>query len=148
MFFSFTNSLAIFQTMINNILRDLIDIEDIVVFIDNVLVGTKNKKKHDKIVEEILRKMEVNDLYLKPEKCVWKVKEIDFLELAIETNGIKIQKEKMSEVLEQSRYVINTYFNSSNAFFCSPSQFYFSSFLTNLCSGFVILAKSFTNCLQ
>jgi len=86
--------------MINNILRDLIDIEDIVVFIDNVLVGTKNKKKHDKIVEEILRKMEVNDLYLKPEKCVWKVKEIDFLELAIETNGIKIQKEKMSEVLE------------------------------------------------
>jgi len=57
--------------MMNNILRDLIDTGDIAAFIDNVLVGIEDKKKHDKIVEEVLRrKMEENDLYIKPEKYV------------------------------------------------------------------------------
>ena len=47
--------------------------------------------------------MEENDLYIKPEKCVWKVKEINFLGLVIGAEGIKIQEEKVVEVLEQSR---------------------------------------------
>jgi len=67
---------------------------------DDVLVGTKNEKKHNDIVEEILRRMEANNLYLKLKKCVWKVKEIDFLGLVIEADGIKMQKEKMLGVLE------------------------------------------------
>jgi len=67
---------------------------------DDVLVGTENEKKHNDIVEEILRRMEANNLYLKLKKCVWKVKEIDFLGLVIEADGIKMQKEKMLGVLE------------------------------------------------
>ena len=67
---------------------------------DDVLVGTKKEKKHNDIVEEILRRMEANNLYLKLKKCVWKVKEIDFLGLVIEADGIKMQKEKMLGVLE------------------------------------------------
>ena len=47
--------------------------------------------------------MEANNLYLKPEKCVWKVKEIDFLGLVIGADGIKIQEEKVSGVLKQPR---------------------------------------------
>ena len=47
--------------------------------------------------------MEENDLYIKPEKCVWKVKEINFLGLVIGAEGIKIQEEKVVEVLEWSR---------------------------------------------
>jgi len=74
----------------NNILRDLIDTGDVVVFMDDMLVGIENKKKHNKVVEKILRRMEANNLYLKPEKCVWKVKEIDFLGLVIGADGIKI----------------------------------------------------------
>jgi len=60
--------MAILQTIINDILRDLIDIGDIVVFINDMLVEIEDKKKHNKIVEEILKRMETNDLYLKPEK--------------------------------------------------------------------------------
>jgi len=100
MFFSLTNSLAIFQTMINNILRDLINTEEVAAFMDNVLVGTEEKEKHDKIVKEVLRKMEENDLYIKLEKCVWKVREIDFLGLVMGLGGIKMQKEKIAGVLE------------------------------------------------
>jgi len=67
-FFGLTNLPAIFQAMMNNILRNLIDIGDIVAFMDNMLVEIKNKKKHDKVVKKILKRMKTNNLYLKPEK--------------------------------------------------------------------------------
>ena len=67
------------------------------------MVGTDDKKKHDKIIKEVLRRMEVNNLHIKPEKCVWKVKEIDFLGLVIETEEIKMQEEKVAGVLEWPR---------------------------------------------
>ena len=84
MFFGLINSLAIFQVMMNDILRDLINTGDVVAFMDDMLVGAEDKKKHDEIVEEVLKRMEESDLYIKPEKCVWKVKEIDFLGLVME----------------------------------------------------------------
>jgi len=51
----------------------------VVVFMDNILVETENEKKHDEIVEEVLRRIEENGLYIKPEKYVWKVKEINVM---------------------------------------------------------------------
>jgi len=62
--------LAIFQAMMNNILQDLIDTGDVVAFMNDILVGTEDKRKHDEVVEEILKRMELNDLYLKSEKYV------------------------------------------------------------------------------
>jgi len=70
MFFGLINLPVTFQAMMNDILRDLIDTGDIAAFMDDMLVRTENEKKHNKVVEEILRRMEANDLYLKPEKCV------------------------------------------------------------------------------
>ena len=90
MFFGLTNLLATFQAIMNNILRDLIDTGDIVAFMNDMLVGTEDEKKYNEVVEKILRRMQANNLYLKPEKCVWKVKEIDFLGLVIGVDGIKI----------------------------------------------------------
>ena len=74
----------------NNILRDLIDTGDIAEFMDNMLVGTEDEKEYDEIVEEVLRGMEENNLYIKPEKYVWKVKEINFLGLVMGAEGIKM----------------------------------------------------------
>jgi len=76
--------------MMNDILRDLINTGEITAFMDNVLVGTEEKKRHDEIVEEVLRRIEENDLYIKPKKYVWKVKEIDFLGLVMGSEGIKM----------------------------------------------------------
>jgi len=70
MFFGMTNSPAIFQAMMNEILRDMINEGKVVAFVDNMLVGTEMEKGHDKIVEEVLRRLEENNLYVKPEKCV------------------------------------------------------------------------------
>jgi len=70
MFFGLTNSPATFQVMINDILRDLINTEEVAVFMDDVLVGTEEEERHDEIVEEVLKRIEENDLYVKPEKYV------------------------------------------------------------------------------
>ena len=73
MFFGITNLLATFQAMMNEILRDLINEGKVATFVNDVLVRTKTEERHDEIVEEILKRLEENDLYIKPEKCVWKV---------------------------------------------------------------------------
>jgi len=99
MFFGMANLPATFQAMMNEILRDLINEGKVAVFVDNVLVGTKTKKGHDKIVEEILKRLEENDFYIKPEKCMWKVRKIGFLGVVIGPNGIEIEKEKVNGVL-------------------------------------------------
>ena len=70
MFFGMTNSPATFQGMMNEILRDMINKRKVAVFVDNVLIETEKEKGHNELVEEVLRQLEENDLYVKPEKCV------------------------------------------------------------------------------
>ena len=70
MFFGMTNLPTTFQAMMNKILRDLINKEKVAAFVNDVLVGTEIEEEHNEIVEEILKRLEKNDLYIKPEKCV------------------------------------------------------------------------------
>ena len=69
MFFGMMNLLATFQGIMNKIMRDLINEGKVVVFVDDVLIGTDDKKGHNKIMVEVLKRLEKNDLYVKPEKC-------------------------------------------------------------------------------
>ena len=66
---------------------------------DNVLVEMEIEEGHNKIVEEVLKRLEENNLYVKPEKCVWKVRKVRFLGVIIGPNGIEMEKEKMDGVL-------------------------------------------------
>jgi len=50
----------------------------VVSFIDDVIVGMEEEEGHDEIVEEVVRRLVDNDLYVKPEKCKWKVREVGF----------------------------------------------------------------------
>ena len=68
MFFGMINSPATFQAMMNKILRDMINEGKVAAFMDNVLVGTETEEGHNEIVEEVLRRLEENDLYVKPKK--------------------------------------------------------------------------------
>ena len=95
MFFGLTNSPATFQAMINDLLRDLVVEEKVAVFIDDVMVATETEEGHDEIVEEVLRRLEENDLFVKPEKCVWKVREVGFLGVIIGEDGVRMEKEKV-----------------------------------------------------
>jgi len=96
-FFKMMNSLATFQGMMNEIMRDLINKGKVAVFVDNVLVGTDSEEGHDEIVAEVLKRLEENDLYVKPEKCLWKVNKVNFLGVVMGQG--KMEEEKVEGVL-------------------------------------------------
>ena len=100
MFFGLTNSPATFQAIINELLRDLINTGKVAVFIDDVIVGTETEEEYDELVAEVIKRLEENDLYVKPEKYKWKVREVGFLGVEIELEEIKMEKEKVKGVLE------------------------------------------------
>jgi len=52
MFFGLTNSLAMFQAIMNQFLRNLINIRKVRSFVDNIMIGTENKEGHDELMEE------------------------------------------------------------------------------------------------
>ena len=100
MFFGLTNSPAIFQAMINKLLRDLINTRKVAAFIDDVIVGIEDKEGHDKLVAEVIKRLEENDLYVKPEKYKWKVREVGFLGVVMGPERIKIEGEKVKGILD------------------------------------------------
>ena len=63
-FFSLTNSSIMFQTIMNEILQNLINIEEVMSFMDNVLIETERERLNE-IVEEIVRNLVENNLYMK-----------------------------------------------------------------------------------
>ena len=65
-----------------------------------MIVGTETEEGYDELVAEVIRRLEENNLYVKPEKYKWKVREVGFLGVVIEPKGIKIEKEKVRGVLE------------------------------------------------
>ena len=69
MFFGLTNSSATFQAMISKLLRNLINTGKVTVFIDNIIVGTETEEGHDELVVKVVKRLEENDLYVKPKKC-------------------------------------------------------------------------------
>jgi len=100
MFFGLTNSPATFQAIMNELLRDLINMGKVAAFIDNVIVGTETEEEHNEIVAKIIKRLEENDLYMKLEKCKWKVREVVFLGVIIGPERIKMEEEKVKDVLD------------------------------------------------
>jgi len=99
MFFGMTNSPATFQGMMNEILRDMINEGKVAAFVDDVLIGTETEEGHNELVEEVLKQLEENDLYVKPEKCAWKVQKVNFLGVVMGQGNIEMKEDKVAGVL-------------------------------------------------
>ena len=100
MFFRLTNFPVTFQIMTVKILWDLINTGEVASFIDNVIVGTEEEEGHDEVVEEVVKRLAENNLYVKPEKYKWKVRKVELLEVVIGPGGIKMEEEKVKDVLD------------------------------------------------
>jgi len=86
--------------MMNDLLRDLMVEEKVAVFIDDVMIATEIEEGHNKIVEEVLRRLEENNLFVKPEKCMWKVRKVEFLGVIIGGDRVRMEKKKVQGVVE------------------------------------------------
>ena len=99
-FFGLTNLLVTFQMIMNELLRNLINTGKVAAFIDGIIVGTEDEEEHNELVAEVVKRLEENDLYVKPEKCKWKVREVEFLEVVIRPKGIRMEEEKVKDVVD------------------------------------------------
>ena len=115
MFFGMTNLPATFQVMMNEILRNMVNEGKVVAFVDDVLVGTETKEGHDEVVEEVLRRLEENNLYVKPEKCMWKVQKVLFLGVVrvanskLELSQLLFISIRQRELVKSSRWIWSIY---------------------------------------
>ena len=101
MFFKLTNSPVTFQTMMNELLQDLINTGKIASFIDDIIIETEIEKEQDEIVEEVVKQLAENNLYVKLEKFKWKVRKVGFLEVIIGPKEINMEEKKVKDILDQ-----------------------------------------------
>jgi len=66
----------------------------------DVMVETETEEDYDDIVEKILRKIAENDLFVKLEKYMWKIREFGFLGVMIRPDGVKMENEKVQGVID------------------------------------------------
>ena len=103
MFFGLTNSPATFQAMMDHILQPWADkwaIEDVngSWYMDDVLVASWNRKKHRQATHELLEILEANDLFLRPEKCMWEQPRINYLGLILEEGVTRMDPAKVAGI--------------------------------------------------
>ena len=101
MSFKLINTPAIFQTYINNILREHLDVF-VVIYLDDILFYSKNKADHKVHVRKILQALKKADLQIKSEKSQFYWTEIEFLSYIIINKSIKMNSEKVRVIAEWS----------------------------------------------
>lgn len=89
-----------FQTMMNDILRDLINEGHVIVYLDNILIFTEDVEEHRQIVKQVLQIFQENKLFLKPKKCEFERTEIEYLGVIISHNAMKMDPAKIWGVIE------------------------------------------------
>jgi hypothetical protein len=88
MSFGLTNAPAYFMYLMNKVFMEYLD-KFVVVFIDDILIFSKNEEEHDKHLCLVLQKLRENQLYAKLNKCEFWLKEVSFLGYII-SGGISV----------------------------------------------------------
>ncbi len=104
MFFGLTNSPSTFQTMMDTIFRDLTATGEVIIYMDDILIAMpSNTTHHQRIVHQVLDKLEEHNLFLKPEKCTFEVPEIEYLGLIIGGGKVWMDRVKVKGVDDWQR---------------------------------------------
>jgi hypothetical protein len=99
MSFGLTNAPAHFMYLMNSIFMSELD-KFVVVFIDDILVYSKNEEEHTRHLHVILQQLRDHQLYAKFSKCAFWLKEVPFLGHVISAEGITVDPSKVQEVLD------------------------------------------------
>ena len=92
------NAPATFQSLMNRIFYDCIDVF-LVVYMDDVLIFSKDEESYLKHLEIVLKRLQEHELYVSPKKCEFMREEIDFLGFLVGKKGLRVNPEKI-EVLK------------------------------------------------
>jgi hypothetical protein len=84
--------------LMNKVFMDYLD-KFVVVFIEDILIFSKNEEEHGQHLRMVLQKLRENQLYAKLNKCQFWLKEVSFLGHIISEGGISIDPNKVKDVL-------------------------------------------------
>ncbi|QRW02495.1 Transposon Tf2-1 polyprotein [Ceratobasidium sp. AG-Ba] len=97
--FGLTNAPATFQHFMNDVFRDILDIY-VIIYLDDILVFSKNKEDHERHVREVLSRLQKHNLYCNLAKCFFGVEEIDYLGLIVSPEGIRVDPAKVVKAID------------------------------------------------
>ena len=137
MFFELTNAFAILQRIVNKTLYDYLDVF-VIVYMNDVLIFSKIKEKHEQHVVKVLKRFQEHNLKVKKEKSKFFKQKTTFLEYVIESNRIEMKTKKFK--------VINKWSISKNKKNIE-SFLEFTKFYQNMIEKYVKKTISLTNML-
>ena len=97
--FGLTNAPAVFQSLVNDVLRDMLN-RSVFVYIDDILIFSRSVEEHRVHVRQVLQRLLENRLYVKAEKCDFHVSSVSFLGYIIGQGQIRMDLSKVSAVAE------------------------------------------------
>ncbi|WVZ80481.1 hypothetical protein U9M48_027951 [Paspalum notatum var. saurae] len=98
MSFGLTNAPAFFMYMMNSVFMNELD-KFVVVFIDDILIYSKNEKEHEEHLRIVLTRLREHKLYAKFSKCAFWLKEVSFLGHILSEKGVAVDPSKVECVL-------------------------------------------------
>ncbi|WVZ51690.1 hypothetical protein U9M48_002806, partial [Paspalum notatum var. saurae] len=99
MSFGLTNAPAFFMYMMNSVFMNKLD-KFVVVFIDDILVYSKNEEEHEEHLQTVLTRLREHQLYAKFSKCAFWLREVSFLGHILSEKGVTVDPGKVEDVLE------------------------------------------------
>lgn len=100
MFFGLCNSPATFQNVMNDIFSDLVAEGKMTVYMDDILIYSMDLEEHRCVVREVLKRLQDNDMYLKPSKCSFEQPEVEYLGVIVAHNTVKMDPVKVKALTE------------------------------------------------
>ena len=99
MFFGMYNSPSTFQQMMNDMFSNEMHKGFLMIYMDDLMIFTcVPKVEHVKLVKHILQKLQENDLFIKPSKCIFFAKSVDFLGMTMSEDGVSMDPAKVSAI--------------------------------------------------
>lgn len=95
--FGLTNAPAVFQSMMTDIFRDILDVY-VIVYIDDLLIFSASVEDHVNHVREVLNRLRTHQLFAKLTKCTFHSKSVEFLGFVISDSGIHMAEDKISSI--------------------------------------------------
>ena len=97
--FGLTNAPVTCQALINNIVRAHLD-RSAIAYLDDILIYSETTEEHVSHVQEVLGCLSQAGLLLKPEKCEFHRRSVEFLGFVVSTKGISMSPEKIKAIAE------------------------------------------------
>ncbi len=96
--FGLSNAPAVFQALVNDVLKDMVD-QFIYVYLDDILIFSHSLQEHVQHVRRVLQRLLENGFFVKAEKCIFHAQSVPFLIYIVSAKGVRMDSDKVQAVV-------------------------------------------------